>query len=107
MRLELFGTQDGILAFTLYRETGGDLWQGLCKFAVAHKFRFEDEKGLTTVSFPLRDRNRVTFHLLLSRTEERQASHSGWVGKGFLNLKSISLISSVIPRPLKKTVQFL
>lgn len=22
-----------------YREMGGDLWQGLCKFAVAHKFR--------------------------------------------------------------------
>lgn len=23
-----------------YREMGGDLWQGLCKFATAHKFRF-------------------------------------------------------------------
>lgn len=23
-----------------YREVGGDLWQGLCKFAAAHKFRF-------------------------------------------------------------------
>lgn len=74
MRLELFGTQDGILAFTLYRETGGDLWWGLCKFAVAHKFRFEDEKRLTAVSFPWRDRNSVTFHLLLGGTEERQAS---------------------------------
>lgn len=52
MRLKLFGTQDGILAFTLYREMGGDLWQGLCKFAVAHKFRFEDEKRLRAVSFP-------------------------------------------------------
>lgn len=40
MRLESCGTQGGILAFTLCRETV-DLWQGLCKFTVAISSDFE------------------------------------------------------------------
>lgn len=53
MRLELFETLLGMLAPSLYRETGGDLWQGVCKFAVTHKLRFlrlEEKKKPQTSS---------------------------------------------------------
>lgn len=72
MRLELFETLLGMLAPSLYRETGGDLWQGVCKFAVTHKLRFlrlgEKKKNpnLKQLAFLPQRRNGVCFHLVLS-----------------------------------------
>lgn len=71
MRLELFGTLLGMLAPSLYRETGGDLWQGVCKFAVTHKLRFlrwKKKKTLKQLAFLPQRRNGVCFHLVLSVT---------------------------------------
>lgn len=86
MRLELFGTLLGMLAPSLYRETGGDLWQGVCKFAVTHKLRFfkmKKKKRKKTPNrkqlavFPQR-RNGVCFHLVLSVTEGQSGLSCKW-----------------------------
>lgn len=108
MRLELFGTLLGMLAPSLYRETGGDLWQGVCKFAVTHKLRFlrwKKKKNPQAVGFPSTKKKWCLFPPCAECDWDSQASLASGGRKGSEWLKSCSSLPALCkPSP---TVWFL